>query len=179
MDQITREQPKDAASTAVGRPRALGAMRYDAVLVSPVRAADQLTDQLATLFRRAQYSIATLRCPDPGAPRPATATLDQARICLVVVPEKLRIDSQWLWWVLGRASATTRRQAIIPVARRDDAKPLTEFHPRLPTPLQELAYLGRSRAVGDEQDSIWVAPPGAPLDTRKAENLEYWIYERD
>lgn len=178
LEQINREQPEEAPSTAVGRPRALGATRYDATLVSPVRAADQLTDQLAALFRRAGYSIATLHCPETGASQPSAGQLDQCRVCLVVAPEKLSIDSQWLWWILGRASATTRRQAIIPVARRDDAKPLTKFHPALPKPLHELSYLGRSRAVGEEHDSLWVAPPGAPLDTREAVNLEYWIYER-
>lgn len=178
MDQIIREQPEEAPSTAVGRPRALGATRFDAVLVSPVRATDQLTGRLAALFRRAEYSIATLHCPDPAAQCPPARELDQSRICLVVVPEKFPIESQWLWWILGRASATTRRQAIIPIARRDDAKPLTEFRPALPKPLQELSYLGKSRAVGEDHDSLWVAPAGAPLETREAVNLEYWIYAR-
>lgn len=178
MDQIIREQPEEAPSTAVGRPRALGETRYDAVLVSPVSGAHRLTDQLAALFRRAEYSIAVLRCPEPEEPAPGTAELDQTRVCLVVVPEKLRVESRWLWWTLGRATATTRRQAIIPVARRDDAKPVGAFHPPLPQPLGELPYVGRSRAVGEDHDSLWVAPPGAPLATREAVNLEYWIYER-
>jgi hypothetical protein len=178
MKQITREQPEAAPSTAVGRPRALGEMRYDAVLVSPVRAADSLTGQLAALFWRAEYSVATIHCPEPEAPRPTVDELDHTRVCLVVVPEKIAIESQWLWWILGRASATTRRQAIIPVARRDDAKPIDAFRPSLPKPLRELAYLGRSRAVGEESDSLWVAPSEAPLNTRDAVNLEFWLYER-
>lgn len=178
VDQIIREQPEETPSTALAIPRALGAARYDAVLVSPVAESHTLTEQLAVLFRRADYSVAVLQCPAPRGTRPTCRELDQARVCLVVVPDTRRVDSQWLWWVLGRASATTRRQAMIPVARRDSAKPLTEFRPTLPQPLQELPYLGTSRAVGEQHDSLWVAPPGAALSTREAINLEYWIYDR-
>ncbi|MFW5695263.1 MAG: hypothetical protein ACOCYB_08835 [Alkalispirochaeta sp.] len=178
VDQIIKEQPEEVPSTALTIPRALGASRYDAVLVSPVAAAHHVTDQLAVLFRRAEYSVSVVHCPAAHEPHPSCDLLDHARVCLIVVPERVRVDSQWLWWVLGRATATTRRQAVIPVARRDSAKPLTQFRPALPPPLQALSYIGRSRAVGEAHDSLWVAPPGAAPSTREAINLEYWVYDR-
>ena len=178
VDQIIREQPEETPSAVPAIPRALGAARYDAALVSPVPETHTLAEQLAVLFRRADYSITVMHCPAPQETRPACDAFDQARVCFIVVPEKVRVDSQWLWWILGRATATTRRQAVIPVARRDSARPVTEFRPALPQPLKELPYLGRSRAVGEKHDSLWVAPPGAALSTREAINLEYWIYDR-
>ncbi len=178
MVELTREALPDAPDGALVTRRGIGSSRYDLVLIAPTPGVAETVHRLAGLFRRAGHTVGEAVAGDDRAPRPDTTQLDDALCSVVVVPERERIGSQWFWWLWGRAEAVTRRQAMLPISTKDSAKPPAEFRPRIPSPLTAFPYLGRSRAVGEEVDSIWVAPAGAPTTTRDAVNLDFWIHER-
>jgi hypothetical protein len=182
--QLTRELANVAAeSVSAGSPvpvrrRALGTALFDIALIAPPRCPQSVETGLAALFRRAGFTVAEITVPPDGESAPDPTGLDDARVAIVIVVDGIPLSGRWLWWVLGRASAVTRRQAYFPLPRHDDARRVGEFRPRIPRPIMELPYIGRSRAVGEEADSLWVAPAGAPPETREAVNLEYWISQR-
>jgi hypothetical protein len=179
--QLTREiaavadEAEPGGSPVPVRRRALGTALFDIALIAPPRCSDASASGLATLFRRAGFTVTQLTVPGDSAAAPDPGGLDDARTAIVIVVDGIPLTGRWLWWVLGRASAVTRRQAFLPLPRHDDAQRVGEFRPRIPRPILALPYIGRSRAVGEEADSLWVVPPGAPPETREAVNLEYWI----
>lgn len=182
--ELTRELadmadgPEREGSPVRVRRRALGTARFDVALITPARCPRSHATGLAALFRRAGFTVTEFRVPDDAAAAPDPKELDEARAAIVVVADGVPLTGRWFWWALGRASAVTRRQAFLPLPRHDDARRVGEFRPRIPRPILDLPYIGRSRAVGEEVDSLWVVPPGAPPETRDAVNLEYWISQR-
>lgn len=164
-------------SALVTRP-AIGVRRFDILLLVPDGIPVDIRDGVAARLRHEGLRVARIDLGGPDDPAPGTAVLDDARVACVLCLEGHPCDGPWLWWMLGRASITTRRQAFLPVARRDAVRPLPSFRPRLPTMITSLPWLGWALGVGDTAPSLWVAPAGARADTRDAVNLEFWINER-
>ena len=171
-----RDQAGDG-NALVTRP-AIGVRRFDLCLLVPQGLAETRTGGVAARLRAEGLRVATIALPGPEGPPPDSAPVDDCRLALVLCIEGQPCDGPWLWWMLGRASVTARKQALLPVSRRDLARPLTSFRPRIPSLLTGLPWVGWALAVGDAQPSLWVAPAGSRAETREAVNLEFWINER-
>ncbi|TVR72080.1 MAG: hypothetical protein EA427_03535 [Spirochaetaceae bacterium] len=159
--------------------RGLGIPLFDLALLVPPAIPERsgLGRGVATLLESTGFRTTLIRTPPDSDPGPDQALLDlvaDAQGMLVLCREGMKPEGIWLSWMLGHAAALHLRTAVLPVARRDAAREMW----KLPWPLRDLPYLGIAKAVGEQEPSLWVLPPGKPPESREALNLDYWLHMR-
>ncbi|MCG8481607.1 MAG: hypothetical protein MI724_21100 [Spirochaetales bacterium] len=175
---IDRRELESASVSALPRRQSIAAPRHDVTVVVAPGCGGATMSRLHLFLEGMGYATTTLHVPRDGASPPATQAIDDARCILLPIEERSRVEGHWMWWVLGRASARTARQAVVPIPRRDHWKEPSTLRPRPAAPLTALPYIGMAKAIGEATESLWVMPPERDLDSREAVNFDWWLHER-
>lgn len=157
------------------RPRAIGMLPLDILVVTLDRSADRIAPDLVGYFEESRFVARATRGMDHETETPEFIPLIKRSRSVMYVAAAYRLPERVCYaWQLGCCRGAERPVCLLPVFSG-------RFGPDHYTPTglwQDLPVVGAARTVGEADYSLWVLRSETRSDSDNTINFDYWLRNR-